>query len=103
MLLRPKPDLRFYWNIYHYVVGYTVIILSIVNIFKGLDILQPEKNAYIGIIIGIGAMAAALAAFTWFIVLKRKREGDSSINKYPCNSNGVSGVNGYGARIQQGV
>lgn len=108
LLLRPKPDhkYRFYWNIYHYAVGYAVIILSIVNIFKGFDILKPEKkwkDAYIGIIIAIGAMSAALEVFTWFIVLKRKREGSSSTNKYPYNSNGVNGVNGYGARIQQGV
>ncbi|KAL2493787.1 Cytochrome [Forsythia ovata] len=46
LLLRPKPDhkYRFYWNIYHYSIGYTVIILSIINIFEGLDILDPEKN-----------------------------------------------------------
>ncbi|KAL3502646.1 hypothetical protein ACH5RR_037095 [Cinchona calisaya] len=107
LLLRPKPDhkYRLYWNIYHYVIGYTVIILSIVNIFKGFDILKPEKkwkNAYIGVIIAIGAIAATLEAFTWFIVLKRKRAG-SSTDKYPYNSNGVNGVNGYGARQQQAV
>ncbi|CDP18260.1 unnamed protein product [Coffea canephora] len=108
LLLRPKPDhkYRFYWNIYHYAVGYAVIILSIVNIFKGFDILNPEKkwkHAYIGIIIGIGAMAAFLEAFTWFIVLRRKKEGGGSTNKYPYNSDGVNGANGYGARIQQAV
>lgn len=106
LLLRPKPNhkYRFYWNIYHYAIGYAVISLSIVNIFEGFDILDPEKkwkNAYIGIIIAIGAAAVILEAFTWFIVLKRKKEG-SSTDKYPHNFNGVNGVNGYGAR-QQGV
>ncbi|KAJ6426209.1 hypothetical protein OIU84_026733 [Salix udensis] len=55
LLLRPKPDhkYRFYWNIYHHLVGYSVIILSIINIFKGFNILNPDKkwkNAYIGVI-----------------------------------------------------
>uniref|UniRef100_A0A6N2LZW8 Cytochrome b561 and DOMON domain-containing protein n=1 Tax=Salix viminalis TaxID=40686 RepID=A0A6N2LZW8_SALVM len=52
LLLRPKPDhkYRFYWNIYHHLVGYSVIILGIINIFKGFNILNPDKkwkNAYI--------------------------------------------------------
>ncbi|XP_076919307.1 cytochrome b561 and DOMON domain-containing protein At5g35735-like [Bidens hawaiensis] len=79
LFLRPKPDhkYRIYWNIYHISVGYTVISLSIANVFKGLDILDPEKkwkHAYIGVIISLGAIAAILEAFTWFIVLKRKRK-----------------------------
>ncbi|KAH0969947.1 hypothetical protein GBA52_022103 [Prunus armeniaca] len=46
LLLRPNKDhkFRFHWNIYHHATGYAVIILSIVNIFEGFDILQPEKR-----------------------------------------------------------
>ncbi|XP_057792960.1 LOW QUALITY PROTEIN: cytochrome b561 and DOMON domain-containing protein At5g35735-like [Salvia miltiorrhiza] len=96
LLLRPKPDhkYRVYWNIYHQGVGYAVIILSIVNIFEGLDILDPEKkwkNAYIGVLIFLGAAAALLEAFTWYIVLKRRRESD----KQPHHQ--TNGVNGYHA------
>ncbi|CAI9090161.1 OLC1v1024870C1 [Oldenlandia corymbosa var. corymbosa] len=105
LLLRPKPDhkYRLYWNIYHWATGYVVIALSIVNIFKGFDILDPQKkwkNAYTGVIIAIGGVAVALEAITWLIVLKRKKDGGSlsDNNKYPPHSsNRVNGVNGYGA------
>ncbi|KAL2474528.1 Cytochrome b561 and DOMON domain-containing protein [Abeliophyllum distichum] len=96
LLLRPKPDhkYRFYWNIYHYSVGYTVIILSIINIFEGLDILDPEKKwkkAYIGVLIFLGATAALLEAFTWYVVLKRKRVNDT--DKVTHAGNGMNGYN----------
>ncbi|ESQ33223.1 hypothetical protein EUTSA_v10004354mg [Eutrema salsugineum] len=99
LLLRPKPDhkYRFYWNVYHHTVGYTTIILSIINIFKGFDILDPADKwrwAYIGILIFLGACVVILEPLTWFIVLRRKRRGGNSVaapiaNKY---SNGVNGT-----------
>lgn len=108
MLLRPKPDhkYRLYWNIYHWSLGYSVIVLSIINIFEGFDILDPEKKwkrAYIGILIFLGAVAALLEAITWVIVLKRKN-GNSVKHHHSINgANGANGVNGYGARTQQGA
>ncbi|KAL8045527.1 hypothetical protein ABFX02_08G120000 [Erythranthe guttata] len=106
LLLRPKPDhkYRMYWNMYHYAIGYSVIILSIINIFEGLDILDPEKkwkNAYIGVLIFLGATALVLEAFTWFVVLKRK--GNSASDKYPhsvangTNGGVANGINGGGS------
>jgi hypothetical protein len=105
LLLRPKKDhkYRLYWNIYHHSVGYSVIILSIINIYEGLDILDPEKKwkrIYSGILIFIGAVAALLEAFTWFIVIKRKQT--SSVN-YPEHGSGMNGTNGYAARKENGV
>ncbi|XP_058080299.1 cytochrome b561 and DOMON domain-containing protein At5g47530 [Magnolia sinica] len=99
LLLRPKKDhkYRLYWNIYHHATGYTVIILSIVNIFKGFDILEPEKKwkrAYIGILIALGAIALVLEAITWPIVIKRKKEDSEK------SHHGANGVNGYGVRHQ---
>lgn len=90
LLLRPKKDhkYRLYWNVYHWTVGYTAIILSIVNIFEGLDILDPGKNwkkAYIGVIIFLGFNAVMLEAYTWYIILKRKK---TSSDKYPHVGNG---------------
>ncbi|WRX27880.1 DOMON domain - like 7 [Theobroma cacao] len=106
LLLRPKPDhkLRFYWNIYHHLVGYTVIILSVINIFKGFDILKPEKkwkNAYIGVIVALAFNAVMLEAYTWFVVVRRKRS--ESAGKMPHGVNGANGngVNSRGARPQQ--
>lgn len=107
LLLRPKKDhkYRLYWNVYHHAVGYAVIALSIVNIFEGFDILDPAKKwkrAYIGVLIFLGAVAAILEAFTWFVVLKRKKEEGS--DKYPHVGNGVNGANGangYGGYTSQ--
>lgn len=94
LLLRPKKDhkYRLFWNIYHHAVGYTVIILSIVNIYKGFDILDPEKKwkrTYTGIIIALGAIAVILEAITWPIVLKRKWKNPEKSHH---------GANGFGVR-----
>lgn len=104
LLLRPNKDhkIRFYWNLYHWGVGYATIIITIINIFKGFDALEVSagdryddwKHAYIGIIAALGGIAVLLEAYTWIIVLKRKK----SENKLP---HGVNGTNGYGARTQQ--
>ncbi|KAL4555392.1 hypothetical protein LXL04_038010 [Taraxacum kok-saghyz] len=94
LLLRPKPDnkYRIYWNVYHHGIGYAVITLSIINVYKGLDILDPEKkwkHAYTGILIGLGVVAVLLEALTWFIVLKRKKEDKRT----------HAGANGYGQPV----
>ncbi|KAF5446463.1 hypothetical protein F2P56_032091 [Juglans regia] len=77
LFLRPKKDhkYRLYWNIYHHGIGYAILILGILNIFKGYDILQPAKkwkSAYIVVIIVLGAIALLLEAITWIVVLRRK-------------------------------
>lgn len=101
LLLRPKPDTkyRFYWNIYHHATGYAVIILSVVNVYKGFDILDPEKKwkrIYTGVIIALAAIAVVLEGFTWIVVLRRRKNEVKS-------HHGTNGVNGYGARHQQQV
>ncbi|KAK9691273.1 hypothetical protein RND81_09G186200 [Saponaria officinalis] len=104
LLLRPKKDhkYRLYWNIYHHVIGYTVIILSVVNIYKGFDILEPLKKwkrTYTGIIIALGALAVILEAFTWAVVMKRKKDGPPKHSHHGNGSNGYNN-NPYGARTQ---
>ncbi|KAI3910014.1 hypothetical protein MKX01_041299 [Papaver californicum] len=89
--LRPKPDhkYRFFWNIYHRLTGYVVILLSIINIFEGFNILEPEKkwkNAYIGVLICLAVIAVLLEAFAWYIVLKRKKA-----ERYNHGENGHAG------------
>ncbi|KAK4437423.1 cytochrome and DOMON domain-containing protein [Sesamum alatum] len=96
LFLRPKPDhkYRFYWNMYHHSIGYTVIVLSIVNIFEGLDIVDPEKKwkiAYAGVLIFLGAIAVLLEAFTWYVVLKRRRQSAPDKQR-PHEANGVNGA-----------
>lgn len=105
LLLRPKKEnkYRWYWNIYHHSIGYTVIILSIINIFKGLDILDPEKKwkrTYIGILIALGAIAIVLEALTWLVVLKRKKDSPEKHDHSGNGTNGYNNNNGYGTRTQ---
>ncbi|KAG8490655.1 hypothetical protein CXB51_013895 [Gossypium anomalum] len=95
LLVRPKPDhkYRVYWNIYHHLVGYTVVILSVINIFKGLDILEPEKkwkNAYIGVVIALACSGVVLEAYTWFLVLRKRSESAGKM------SHGINGAHGNG-------
>ncbi|GLT46250.1 hypothetical protein SLA2020_200210 [Shorea laevis] len=106
LLLRPKKDhkYRLYWNIYHHSIGYSTIILSIINVFEGLHLLNPAekwKKIYIGILIFLGFNAAMLEAFTWYIVIKRKRA--AAHDKHSHGVNGTNGVNGYGARTHPNV
>ncbi|KAF5760550.1 putative cytochrome b561 and DOMON domain-containing protein [Helianthus annuus] len=82
LLVRPKKEHkhRIFWNIYHHSLGYSIIILGIINIFKGFDILNPEKKwerAYTGIIIILAIVAAILEAYTWLVVLKRKKAANA--------------------------
>ncbi|KAA8515608.1 hypothetical protein F0562_018781 [Nyssa sinensis] len=100
LLLRPNKDHknRFYSNIYHHTVGYTVIILGIINIFKGFDILNPEKKwekAYTAVLVILAFNAAVLEGFTWFVLLKRKKTARTEKT--------MNGTNGYGAGTHLGA
>lgn len=100
LFLRPNKDhkLRFYWNIYHHVVGYVTISISIVNVFKGFEALgdfvgdryKNWKHAYIGIIGALGGIAVLLEAYTWMVCMKRKKAENKT-------SDGVNGANSYGS------
>ncbi|XP_075515667.1 cytochrome b561 and DOMON domain-containing protein At3g25290-like [Primulina tabacum] len=83
LLLRPKKDhkYRFYWNIYHQGIGYAILILGIINVFKGFNILKPEpkwRDAYIIVISVLGGLAVLLEVITWIMVLKKKKSSKSS-------------------------
>ncbi|KAL3652320.1 hypothetical protein CASFOL_002001 [Castilleja foliolosa] len=74
MSLGLRPNYRTFWN---FLPCYLVILLSIDNIFKGFDILDPEKKwkrAYIIFLIVFGAVAVCLEVLRCFVVIKRKRE-----------------------------
>lgn len=91
LFIRPKKDhkYRFYWNIYHHSFGYTIIILGIINVYKGFSILNPEhkwKLAYTIVIIALGGISLLLEAITWIVVLKRK--SGNSTKPYDGYNNG---------------
>lgn len=96
LFLRPKRDhkYRFYWNIYHHGFGYGVLVLGIINVFKGLEILNPPKKwkmAYILFLAVLGGVAIALEVITWTVILRRK----------PCKSTKLyDGQNGSNGRQQ---
>ena len=53
-----------------------IIILGVVNIFKGMTILDVEHKWKVGYIIAIGILggiAVVLEVITWSIVLKRRK------------------------------
>ncbi|KAJ0926986.1 putative cytochrome b561/ferric reductase transmembrane [Helianthus annuus] len=77
LFLRPNKDhkFRFYWNIYHHGIGYAILVLGVINVFKGLDILSPEskwRTSYIIVISTLGGIALLLEVITWIVVLNRK-------------------------------
>jgi hypothetical protein len=68
--LKPKAtdDYRKYWNMYHHFLGYGLLAIIFINIFKGINILHGGNSwrwSYIGILICLGAFAFALEIFTW--------------------------------------
>nr|GEX61685.1 cytochrome b561 and DOMON domain-containing protein At3g25290-like [Tanacetum cinerariifolium] len=86
LFLRPNKDhkFRFYWNIYHHGIGYSILVLGILNVFKGLDILSPEskwRSAYIIVISTLGAIALLLEIITWIVTLKRKSNLDQRVTE----------------------
>nr|CAB3453858.1 unnamed protein product [Digitaria exilis] len=85
LFLRPKKDhkYRVYWNMYHHSVGYTVIVLGVVNIFKGMSILGVEqkwRTAYIAAVCVLVVAAAALEAITWGVVVRRRKAEGKAYN-----------------------
>ena len=77
LFLRPSKEhkLRKYWNVYHHGAGYAIPVLGLLNVFKGLDMLQPEskwRTAYIAVIAALGGIAVLLEIVTWIMVLRRK-------------------------------
>ncbi|XP_061342288.1 cytochrome b561 and DOMON domain-containing protein At3g25290-like [Gastrolobium bilobum] len=78
--LKPKEtdDYRKYWNMYHHFLGYGLLAIIFLNIFKGISILKGGKGwrwTYIGILAFLGAIVFTLEIFTWvrFFVLKPKQ------------------------------
>ncbi|XP_073003973.1 cytochrome b561 and DOMON domain-containing protein At3g25290-like [Typha latifolia] len=75
--LKPRQDdtCLQHWNLYHHFVGYSLLILTIINIFKGFDILKPPRawrTAYIVVIVVLSSIAIVLEATTWIMFCRAK-------------------------------
>lgn len=86
--LKPKvtDDYRKYWNMYHHFLGYGLLAVIIINIFKGITILHGGvawRWSYIGILIFLGVIAFGLEIFTWFrfIMLKLQAQANKASNQ----------------------
>ncbi|XP_008778756.2 cytochrome b561 and DOMON domain-containing protein At4g12980-like [Phoenix dactylifera] len=82
LFLRPKKDhkYRVYWNLYHHVVGMAIILLGIINVFRGLQILNPAqkwKDAYIVVLCFLGGITLVLEVTTCIIARRRKSDGST--------------------------
>ncbi|CBI26359.3 unnamed protein product, partial [Vitis vinifera] len=78
LFLRPKEEhkLRQIWNIYHHLIGYGTIILGVFNVFKGFDILKPQKKwkiIYILVISGLGIISVGLEFIMTYVKSKPKK------------------------------
>ncbi|CAH8350410.1 unnamed protein product [Eruca vesicaria subsp. sativa] len=64
MLLRPRKDnkLRFFWNSYHHGVGCSILILGVINVFKGLSIFNPKHTYKTAYIVVIATLEASLCS-----------------------------------------
>ncbi|RDX98159.1 Cytochrome b561 and DOMON domain-containing protein, partial [Mucuna pruriens] len=76
--LRAKKDdkYRIIWNIFHYMVGYATIALSMWNVLKGFDIVDAHnfwKNSYVSIIISLIMILVILEVITWIWECNKKR------------------------------
>ncbi|KAI9115711.1 hypothetical protein K1719_013380 [Acacia pycnantha] len=74
---RQTSQARTFWNIFHYVIGYGVIVLSIINMFRGFSISNTGRswrNAYFCVIVSLGCVALTLEVITWFLACKRRNK-----------------------------
>ncbi|XP_014503940.1 cytochrome b561 and DOMON domain-containing protein At3g25290 [Vigna radiata var. radiata] len=79
--LKPKltDDYRKYWNMYHHFLGYGLLAIIFINIFKGIRILEGGdawKWGYVADLAFLGAIAFGLEVYTWihFFGLKQKEK-----------------------------
>ncbi|KAK7395471.1 hypothetical protein VNO78_16030 [Psophocarpus tetragonolobus] len=91
LFLRPVKDhkYRYIWNIYHHSFGYSIVVLGIINIYRGFSILHPAhkwKSTYSAVLIALGVVALFLEVVTWIVVLKRKSK--KSTKTYDGYNNG---------------
>ncbi|XP_057452938.1 cytochrome b561 and DOMON domain-containing protein At5g47530-like [Lotus japonicus] len=81
--LRPNKDHKYrkFWNFFHYIIGYSTIILAILNVCKGFDILHGHmmwKKMYIGVLISLAVIAVMLEVITWIRWCNKRSNSEES-------------------------
>ncbi|GLJ12511.1 hypothetical protein SUGI_0192390 [Cryptomeria japonica] len=82
LLFRPKKahKLRKYWKSYHHFVGYACLIISIVNVFEGINLmgLSTVKLLYSLAISSLIGLCVVLEVNSWIMFFKSKREEEDA-------------------------
>ncbi|OWM87910.1 hypothetical protein CDL15_Pgr000327 [Punica granatum] len=82
MFVRPSKDHKYrtYWNIYHHGIGYSILVLGVLNVFKGIEILAPPREwklCYIALLVLLGLISLSLEVTTWTLLLRNKNSNKS--------------------------
>ncbi|XWS09770.1 hypothetical protein CRYUN_Cryun39dG0017900 [Craigia yunnanensis] len=86
-LLKPtrEDEYRKHWNVYHHLLGYSLLVMIPVNIYQGIKILKQDnrnwKWAYNGILVFLAMVVLALEIYTWtkFLCKKYKRSWSGNV------------------------
>ena len=82
-----------------YAMSYAFFFLIFVFYFL-IYLFADDKweRIFIGILIFLGIVATLLEAFTWYIVLRRRKTGSDKHSHSMNGAHAANGVNEYGAR-----
>lgn len=85
--LKPKKDdeLHIYWSIYHHSLGYALLAVICVNIFKGIKIMQEDdtwRPAYIAVIASLTFIFLVFEIINWLqFKVEQKKEKKDDIHR----------------------
>ncbi|KAK9024707.1 hypothetical protein V6N11_004865 [Hibiscus sabdariffa] len=86
-----EDEYRKHWNVYHHFLGYALLVMIPVNMYKGIKILKPEnriwKWAYNGILVFLAMVVLVLEIYTWakFLCAKYYKKSNQGSNSRPSN------------------
>ncbi|XP_075077666.1 cytochrome b561 and DOMON domain-containing protein At5g47530-like [Nicotiana tabacum] len=88
--LKPKKDdeLHIYWSMYHHSLGYALLAVICVNIFKGIKIMQEDKwrPAYIAVIGSLTFIFLVFEIINW-LQFKVEQKNEKKRRYSPTNEN----------------
>lgn len=85
LLFRPKKThkLRKYWKSYHHFVGYACVIISVVNVFEGINLMQFPPDSYFKLVYSLTVssligVSVVLEVNNWIVYFKGVDEEDGN-------------------------